>query len=407
VDLAPGVNGDELPGVFGLYELACWSLNLSEVIMNIGVDIRTLSFRKGGISEYTYHLLKNILRIDSANTFFLFNYNKSPYEWDNFRKNAKEIILRFPQRRAFKTIWENVLAPIAARKYEIDIWFSPDFYIPKLLKTKSVITVCDLIFERFHDVHTNKLASALSTKVAFSIQRAAQIIAISSFTRSQILERYRISPNKVKVIPLAADERYHKISDQSALRRVLHRYGIDFDFILNVGEISDRKNVLRLVQAYDSLREKDKLRKHNLVLVGKRTVDTEAIVSEVKRLDLESHVLFTGYVPDEDLPFLYNGASMFIFPSLYEGFGIPPLEAMQCQIPVAASSRTSIPEVVGEGALLFDPYSVDDIADKIDSVINAKIDLNDLIMKANRQTGKFSWTLTASRTVEIFNRLCP
>ena len=369
--------------------------------MNIGIDIRTLSFRRGGISQYTYHLVKNMLRIDSVNKYYLFNYNKSPYEWDNFRENAKEIILRFPQRHAFKTIWENVLAPMASRKYDIELWFSPDFYIPKWLRRKSVITVCDLIFERFHDVRTNKLASALSRKVAFSIERASKIIAISSFTHGQILERYRVSPSKVTVIPLAADEKFHKINDEFALHRVLRRYGIEFDYILYVGEISDRKNLIRLLEAYDSLKKKCKLRQRKLVLVGKETIDTEKIVSEVKRLNLESQILFTGYVPDEDLPFLYNGASVFAFPSLYEGFGIPPLEAMQCHVPVVASSATSIPEVVGAGALLFDPYNVEDIADKLDQVLNRKIDLDALLQAGLKQADQFSWEDSARRTIAL------
>lgn len=369
--------------------------------MNIGIDIRTLSFRRGGISQYTYSLLKTVLRIDSDNTYSLFNYNKSPYEWDTFRGNAQEIILRFPQRGPCKTFWENVLAPMAARKYDIDLWFSPDFYIPRYLRTKSVITICDLIFEKFHDIRTNKLASALSKKVGFSIRRAIQIIAISSFTRSQILERYSVSPDKVKVIPLAADERFHKIDDSSSLRRVLRRYGIDFDYILYVGEISERKNIVRLVRAYDGLKAKDKLGQRKLVLVGKRTADTERIVSEVKRLHLESHILFTGYVPDEDLPFLYNGASVFVFPSLYEGFGIPPLEAMRCQVPVAASTATSIPEVVGNGALLFDPYNVEDIADKLDQVLNQKADIDGLLQAGLKQAEQFSWEDSARKTIAL------
>jgi glycosyltransferase involved in cell wall biosynthesis len=369
--------------------------------MNVGIDIRTLSFRRGGISQYTYSLLKTMLRIDSANTYLLFNYNKSPYEWDTFRGNAQEIILRFPQRGHRRTFWENVLAPMAARKYGIDLWFSPDFYVPRYLRTKSVITICDLIFEKFHDIRTNKLASTLSTKVAFSIRRAVQIIAISSFTRNQILERYPVAPNKVRVIPLAADERFHKIDDPTALRRVLRRYGIDFDYILYVGEISERKNITRLVQAYGGLKKKDQLARRKLVLVGKRTADTECMVSEVKRLHLDSQILFTGYVPDEDLPFLYNGASVFVFPSLYEGFGIPPLEAMQCRVPVVASSATSIPEVVGNGALLFDPYNVEDIADKLDQVLNQKADLDRLLQAGLKQAGQFSWEASARKTIAL------
>jgi hypothetical protein len=369
--------------------------------MRIGIDIRTLSFRRGGISQYTYSLLKTMLRIDSANTYLLFNYNKSPYEWDTFRGNPQEIILRFPQRGHCRTFWENVLAPLAARKYDIDLWFSPDFYLPRYLRTKGVITICDLIFEKFHDIRTNRLASAFSTKVAFSIRRAIQIIAISSFTRNQILERYGVPPDKVRVIPLAADERFHKIDDPSALRRVLFRYGIDFDYILYVGEIGERKNIVRLVRAYNVLKTKDQLRQRKLVLVGKRTADTERIVSEVKKLHLESHILFTGYVPDEDLPFLYNGASVFVFPSLYEGFGIPPLEAMQCRVPVVASSATSIPEVVGNGALLFDPYNVEDMADKIDQVLDQKIELDRLLQAGLKQAQRFSWEESARKTIAL------
>ncbi|HWR59588.1 MAG TPA: glycosyltransferase family 1 protein [Thermodesulfovibrionales bacterium] len=369
--------------------------------MNIGIDIRTLSFRRGGISQYTYSLLKTMLRLDSANTYLLFNYSKSPYEWDTFRGNAREIILRFPQRGHCRTFWENVLAPMAARRYDIDLWFSPDFYVPRYLRTKSVITICDLIFEKFHDIRTNKLASTLSAKIAFSIRRAGQIIAISSFTRGQVLERYRLSPDKVRVIPLAADERFHKIDDPTALRRVLRRYGIDFDYILYVGEISERKNIVRLVRAYDGLKTKDKLAQRKLVLVGKRTSDTERMVSEVKSLHLESQILFTGYVPDEDLPFLYNGASVFVFPSLYEGFGIPPLEAMQCQVPVVASSATSIPEVVGNGALLFDPYNVEDIADKLDHVLSKKADIDRLLQAGLKQAQQFSWEDSARKTIAL------
>jgi glycosyltransferase involved in cell wall biosynthesis len=204
---------------------------------------------------------------------------------------------------------------------------------------------------------------------------------------------------------LAADERFHKINDQSALQRVLRRYGIDFDYILYVGEISHRKNIIRLLRAYHRLKEKDKLKQRKLVLVGKGTIDTEKIVSEMRRLNLESNVMFTGYVPDEDLPFLYNGACIFAFPSLYEGFGIPPLEAMRCQVPVVASSSTSIPEVVGTGALLFDPYNVEDIADKLEQVLDQKIDTGALLRTALKQADQFTWEDSARKTIALLENL--
>ena len=174
-----------------------------------------------------------------------------------------------------------------------------------------------------------------------------------------------------------------------------------------MGEISRRKNLSGLLKAFQLLKAEGRIHGRRLVVVGKKTTDTDQIMQEVRDLELSEEVLFTGYIPDEDLPFMYNGADLFVFPSLYEGFGIPPLEAMQSGTPVAASNATSIPEVVGEGALLFDPNDPADMADKIDAVIHARIDVDDLKAKAKRQAEKFSWARTARQTMEIFDGLAP
>jgi glycosyltransferase involved in cell wall biosynthesis len=144
-----------------------------------------------------------------------------------------------------------------------------------------------------------------------------------------------------------------------------------------------------------------------LLIVGKRTVDTGKIIKEVNSLGLSSDVAFTGYVPDEDLPFLYCGADIFVFPSLYEGFGIPPLEAMGCLTPVAASNATSIPDVVGDACILFDPLDVPDMAEKIDQVINNRINVVDLKKRAKITAEKFSWEKTARETLAVFKCLYP
>ncbi len=135
----------------------------------------------------------------------------------------------------------------------------------------------------------------------------------------------------------------------------MKRYGIDFPYLLFVGEISRRKNLSGLLKAFKILKADGKILRRRLVIVGKKTTETDHVMKEVTELGISGEVFFTGYIPDEDLPFIYNGADLFVFPSLYEGFGIPPLEAMRCGTPVVASNATSIPEVVGEGALLFDP----------------------------------------------------
>jgi hypothetical protein len=374
--------------------------------MNIGVDIRTLSFRKGGISHFTYGLLKALTRLDRVNRYWLFNFTKSPYEWDTFRGNVQEIVLRLPQRLGLKRMWESFLLPLAASKYDLQAWFSPDFLAPRFLRIPRVVTIHDLIFMNFYDPKS-KESLQLAAKVAYAVRHAAKIIVTSQFTLQDLRKVFAFEEAKMAVVPLAADERFHPIRDQELVSAVLGKYGVDFPYILFVGETSERKNVASLLKAYRLLKDANRLCGQKLLIVGKRTGYTDRLLREVSTLELADEVFFTGYVPDEDLPFIYNGADVFVFPSLYEGFGIPPIEAMQCQIPVVASKTTSIPEVVGEGALLFDPRDPADIANTIDAIINAKVDINGLKSMAKRQAEKFNWTHTAKQTMDILNSLQP
>ena len=375
--------------------------------MKIGVDIRTLSFRRGGISRYTYNLLKNIIKIDSRNSYYLFNYHKSPYEWINLGKNVKEIVLRLPQRYGLKTFWENVYLPTVLKKIKIDLWFGPDFTIPKLINIPSLITVHDLIFMKFHNLQENKLSQEISVKVHYSIKKSNKIIVPSNFTREQVLKEFNVKDHKIVVIPEAADEYFHRIDNQALISRVLNQYNIHFPYILFVGETSKRKNLIRLLKAFYLLKSENKIDKRKLLIVGKRTIDTDYIIEESQKLNISRDVIFTDYIPDNDLPFLYNGADVFVFPSLYEGFGIPPLEAMQCETPVAASNITSIPEVVGNGAVLFDPYDVTDISEKIDLILNSRIDLVKLKKNALRQAQNFSWERSSRETLSVIESFSP
>jgi glycosyltransferase involved in cell wall biosynthesis len=373
--------------------------------MKIGIDIRTLSFRKGGISQYTYSLLKNLVRIDSSNVYYLFNFNKSPYDWDTFRSNVREIILRLPQRYNLNAVWENILVPAAVNKFGIDLWFGPDFVIPRNLKIPSIVTVHDLLFKELLKTHNNRTLKRLSTKIRYSIKKAHRVIVPSSFTRDVVQEEYNIETKKIAIIPEAADERFHTIREKAVLQRVLERYGIRFPYILFAGETSRRKNLIGLLHAYHILKTANNLGNRKLLIVGKRTIDTAQAIQAINRLNLSSDVVFTGYIADDDLPFLYNGSDIFVFPSLYEGFGIPPLEAMQCGTPVAASCLTAVPEVVGEGALLFNPNDDRDIADKIDQIINNKINVKKLLKRGKDRARKFSWKKAADQTLDVFESL--
>jgi len=242
--------------------------------------------------------------------------------------------------------------------------------------------------------------------VRHSAKRAARILSLSEYTRRDIIETYGIRAERIHAIPLAAPSHFAPIDDNRELQRVRHNYGIDGDYILSVGSIQPRKNLARLVRAYASLRDNisaDKLPK--LVLVGKCAWLYDETLRTLDETGMKEAVVLTGYVPDADLPALYSGALCFVYPSYFEGFGLPPLEAMKCGAPVIVGNRTSLPEVVGDAALTVDPYDVGAIANAIKRVIDDPLLRQELSSKGQKRAGEFDWRETARRTLAVYEEV--
>jgi len=244
----------------------------------------------------------------------------------------------------------------------------------------------------------------LRTLLPKSIKNADMIIAVSENTKKDIINCFNISSDKIQVVYEGVDDFFKIINDKGRLEQVRKKYNISKDFILNVSMITPRKNLITLIKAFKLLRDSKNI-KCQLVIAGGKGWWYEDVFKTVSALRLEDEVIFTGYVPDEDLLYLYNAATLFAYPSLYEGFGLPILEAMSCGCPVVASNVSSIPEVCEDAALMINPKDVEELSQAMYKLIIEGSLRQMLIKKGLERVKQFSWRKTAEQTLEIYNKL--
>jgi glycosyltransferase involved in cell wall biosynthesis len=371
--------------------------------MRIGIDVRTFSYRRGGITQYTYQLIRHLLAVDAAHTYHLFNFNRGPCRWESFGKRVEQVVIRLPQRWGLKRIWERVLLPWAVRRKKIDLYFGPDFYVPPGLQIPSVATVHDLMFLALPEFAGRPYTGEMLSRVRGAVQRARAVIVPSRHTEKDVKRLLQVPAEKMRVIYEAADVRFRPQPEVQS-RAVTARYGVDGPFVLFVGQTTRQKNLHRVCRAFRAVREQHGAAGYTLVVVGKETADTAAIRREIDPA-IRSDVRFVGYVPDEELPYFYSAADLFVFVSRYEGFGIPLLEAMGCGVPVLASHAASIPEVVGDAALLVDPENEAAIARGMVTLLRDTSRARHYRERGSLRASAFSWNRAARETLATFQEV--
>ena len=361
--------------------------------MRIGVNIRSAANR-GGIGRYTRRLLGALAALDDRNEYRLYqpakyDYTKPP-GWDK----AEIINVSGPVNRA---IWENWNLPNALKKHKPDVFFCPDYTLPLMMNYPGVITVHDLTFMR-HPVGLSRRAKMLYGKLfPPSAKKAKLILADSEHTRKDIIDLGLKDEKHVRTVHLGVDESFFNDINDEALRDTLSRYGLSPGYILFVGAIEERKNLRRLMEAYKLLKEKGN-DIPQLILAGPKLDKADEILASATGVSGIRHL---GYVDDSHLHALYQGATGFIYPSLYEGFGLPPLEAMAAGAPVAVSRLTSLPEVVGDcGIYIDEPGSVESIADAITKLIGLGDKRDEMIRVARERARGFTWRKCAELTLQ-------
>ncbi len=371
--------------------------------MKISIDIRSLQAnRKTGVWVYTQNLVEAISRIDKNNMYYLIGSGIRVKREDiiiDVGVNFRKIILRIPDREfMYKDIlWNKVVLPISCLKQKIDIFHQPVGHsLPMCGRFKKIITI--------HDLRTLHIKDFLPQDID-AMKRACKIadaiIAISEFTKKDILQHLDAEENKVHTIYNGISTKIKKIKDEVLLEHYRKKYSLNKPFIFCLGMVP-RKNIPRLLDAFaKSKYVKDVL----LVLAGSSGGHLPQYKQKVKELRIEDYVRMYENVPEKDLSYFYSDAVGFIFPSLVEGFGLPLLEAQKCGAPVACSHTSALPEVVGDSALLFDPYSINEISSAIDKIVsNARL-RESLTKKGYENLNRFNWDKSAKQLVKIYEGL--
>lgn len=353
--------------------------------MRIGIDAGSASGASTGIGCYTRNLIEYV------------------------EKTGEAEFLRFlPGKDDLNTIerikWENFGLPAKVKKEEIDLLHVPGFAGPLLKgRNKTVTTVHDLIGMIYPD-NLGKISRFYWQRwLPGCVKNSDMIIADSENTKRDIINLLGVSSEKIEVILLAADERFKPIIDTEALGAVREKYELPDEFILGVGTIEPRKNLISLIEAYSEHLNENKTG-IKLVLVGKKAWGMSSVEKRAKELGVEDDVIFTGYIDDEDLPSIYNLAEFFVYPSHYEGFGLPVLEALSCGTPVITSNVSSLPEVAGEAAVYVSPDDVRGLKGSLLELEENKALREELSGKALERAKLFSWKDTAQKTLDVYRK---
>lgn len=375
--------------------------------MVVGVDgSRAFLRERTGTENYSYQLLRNLAKIDRINQYIVYVKPKT------ISSTIAPFIVEFPDNFQFKEIpwfrlWTQGGLALQTFKDKLDVLFVPAHTLPLFRKPglKTVVTVHDLGSEYLPSMHQLKQRLYLGFMQNFQLKTATKIIAVSKATKEDLVKRVAMSPKKISVVYEGFDQDLFKPVKDDLLVSILRQYDLEMGkYFLFVGTVQPRKNLERLIKAYAKVVAKSgsDFATPVLVVAGSKGWLSEEIYNLPKKLGIEERVKFLGYVPDEDLPALYSGAVALIFPSLFEGFGLPILEAQACGCPVLTSNVSSMPEVGGKGAILVNPYSEDDIVRGIREVgeIRAK-----LVKAGFENVKRFSWEKCAKETLEVLENI--
>jgi len=367
--------------------------------MNIGFDINEANIpQRVGVNQVAYNVFLHMAKVISEGDKLIALGKERPLP-DMPVGNKNLIYEIFGSKKAW------VLTSLTKRlwfgKPKINVLFSPSHYTPLLTTTKTVIYLMDMSFERFGtEYFTNYDINQLKKWTPLSVKKAKKVLTISEFSKNEIVKLYGTDPNKIEVVYPAFDkEIYHGKIPKTKVVSVKKKYGITGSYLLYWGTLQPRKNITRLIDAFAKL-DKSQLK---LVIAGKKGWLYEQILEQSNALGISNRVIFTGFAPNDDLPALIKGSRAFVLPSLYEGFGMPAVEAQAVGTPIVVSRVSSLPEVAGESAIYIeDPMSVDSIKMGLDRALTLSMgERLKLIKEGKENTKRFDWDISAQRIINI------
>jgi glycosyltransferase involved in cell wall biosynthesis len=378
--------------------------------MKIGLNAMMMfRYPATGSGQYLTHLLKALAEIDQEHEYILLGPDAPPERGDlNARLSYVQARVSSPARhnaRLEKLAWEQLTAPSAARRARADLLHVPYFAPPYFSRTPVVTTIHDVIPLRLPVYRSSGFMRAYLRLVSRAAHKSTLIITISQHAKQDMIDALKLPAERIRVIYEAAGEQYRPVADEEELARVRARYGVGQRFIFYLGGLDARKNVPALVRAFAHVYRQIGDPKLQLLIAGNPDKKSGALFPDPRPiaadLGMAGQIVYR-FIEEEDKAAVYSAASVFVFPSLYEGFGLDPLEAMGCGAPVVCSDRTSLPEVVGDAALLIDPDNTGQMVAAIREVLTKGELAADLRARALRQAAKFSWRKTAEETLAVY-----
>ena len=377
--------------------------------MKIGIDTTSAVMQGGGIGRYTRELVQATLAQDSDNEYVLFSAPPPP---------GKSLAQIFPttgqvthkiapvSEQWLYRLWYRARLPISVQRFtgKLDLFHSPDFVLPPVSgNIPTLLTVHDLSFVHFPEVYPEVLVNYLNKVVPWSVARATHILADSEATKQDLMAIWQVADEKISVLYSGVSAAFEKVEDAERITAVRQKYNLgEAPYLLSVGTVQPRKNYQMLIQAFAPLADKFP---HNLYIAGGKGWLYDEMMAEVEKQGLSERVRFIGFVDDEDLPTLYSAADLYLFPSIYEGFGLPMLEAMACGVPVIASDVSSLPEVGTETAVMLPPNDVTQWTQTMDTLLSGAARRQKMAVAGYQQVQKFSWKKASNQLLTIYQIL--
>lgn len=372
--------------------------------MKIGIDSRAASWYRGtGIGTYAYQLINSLNKIDFFNEYLLFMSKEGNCDI-KFNNNYK---IRSISQNMRGNFWDEVNIPNILKSADIDLYHVPQngIGLPEEKTCPFIITLHDIIPYKMPETVGEIYLEIFLRQMPNIIPKCDGIITVSNYSKKDIVEAFDFPEDKVFVTHLANEEIYIPLDKDQCKNFIKEKYSIKDEFILYVGGFSPRKNIVGLIQAFSKLQIKLKGKDLKLVIAGKQGKSYSLYKKTAEDLKVDDKVLFPGFIPLEHMPIFYNACNLFVYPSLYEGFGLPPIEAMACGAPIIASNSTSIPEVVGDAGILINPYNVDELCNSMENVLEDKNLRNELINRSLKRSKEFSWLKAAENTLNAYRSI--
>ena len=369
------------------------------MIVRIAIDTRKL--HDFGIGTYIRNLLRQLARLDAHTEYVLLCQERDCAVAAALGPNFRAVV---DSSRPY-SLREQISIPATLRRERADVFHAPHYVLPVLTGCRSVVTIHDCIHLMFPQYLPNRAAHGYArASIWTAARRSSRILTVSESSKRDILRFFDVPPDKIHVIYNAIDDRFSQEPPEEEMMRVQERYQLHGDFVLYAGNVKPHKNLERLIDAFHLVRQGG-LDQVKLVVIGDEVSKYAELRRAVHRHNLHKYVRFLGYMPDETLAVLYRLATVFVFPSLYEGFGLPPLEAMASGTPVVTSNVSSLPEVAGDAAVLVDPYDPVSIADGIRRVLTDSALRDALRTKGFQRAAEFSWEQSVRRVRHIYGEV--